>query len=329
MIETITHQLKYSIAFKLGEELISVWSNEPLDALNVISERCICYKFHSYNYKIILYKCCISSDIYIKSLSYRDKTVRNDYFNRGYYVCDHFGKPINIITEGNTMMVFGEDFSRVFWSYIIKYLMQIWALNNDSLFTKCSAFSINNQGTLLIGCGGSGKTMINSHVCSFGAQFITNSNAYIRDNKIMGIGSKMRVRVNKHCASLQGSVSMSSGLEKGEMLVDPLISFSSNIDEWIPIKNVVIVNYDKGTKKLVPINRKIAFSYAQQFFLGINVYRLEEDVLNYYNNNIFLFSEKYASMICLLGDMINECECYFADIDICDKKTLEQFMGLL
>lgn len=133
-----------------------------------------------YDFQIVFYTCSINSDIYKKSLGYRSNTVRNDYFNKGYYVCDHFGRPINVVNEENITIIFGEDFSRIFWSYLVKYLMQIWSINNSALFVKCAAFSTNKKGTILIGCGGSGKTMINTineQISNFAQTYPTNLKA--------------------------------------------------------------------------------------------------------------------------------------------------------
>ena len=213
MLKYINEELKYSRMVKLGASIIFVRGNKPLDALDIMSDKCLIDSADmEYDFQIVFYTCSINSDIYKKSLGYRSNTVRNDYFNKGYYVCDHFGRPINVVNEENITIIFGEDFSRIFWSYLVKYLMQIWSINNSALFVKCAAFSTNKKGTILIGCGGSGKTMINIHVCANGAQFITNSNAYIKNGNVMGIGSKMRVRMNKYYKRLFNMSKMKKGM---------------------------------------------------------------------------------------------------------------------
>lgn len=326
MLGEILGELLYSKSFKLGEEVVNVSGNKPLKALDIFSSECLVSNSVKSDKRIVLYTCSCESDIYIKSLNNRDKTVRNNYLNKGYYVCDHFGKPINIMVENGVVVVLGENFSRFFWSYLIKYLMQIWALENESIFVKCAAFSINENGTILIGYGGSGKTMVNTHVCANGARFITNSNAYIKDGKIMGIASKMRIRRNEYYEKLFNLNNAMVGLSNSDLLIDPLLKFSSITNEWINIKNIVIVNYSSGIKGFISIDKETAFVYAQQFLLGINVYRLEEDILNYYGNNVIMFSEKYNKMINSLKKLIDQCNCYLADINIGNIEKCNEFM---
>ncbi len=330
MLKYINEELKYSRMVKLGASIIFVRGNKPLDALDIMSDKCLIDSADmEYDFQIVFYTCSINSDIYKKSLGYRSNTVRNDYFNKGYYVCDHFGRPINVVNEENITIIFGEDFSRIFWSYLVKYLMQIWSINNSALFVKCAAFSTNKKGTILIGCGGSGKTMINIHVCANGAQFITNSNAYIKNGNVMGIGSKMRVRMNKYYKRLFNMSKMKKGFEEEELLIDPLSVFSADVSSWTPIHNIVIVNYQNGNNKLVPISSELAFAYSQQFLLGINVYRLEEDVLNYFHNDVMKFADNYSYMTFVLKHLVETCQCYLADIDIDNKEVCNQFMEML
>lgn len=330
MLKYIIGDLKYSKLVHIGMSTICFRGNQALDALNIMSDKCLFETTEiNYDFQVVFYTCSSNSDIYKKSLNHRSNTVRNNYLNKGYYVCDHFGCPMNIVNDDDTTIIFGENFSRIFWSYLVKYLMQIWSINNSSLFVKCAAFSINKKGTILIGCGGSGKTMINTHVCSKGAHFITNSNGYIKDGNILGIGSKMRVRMNKYYKCLFDLSEMKKGFENNELLIDPLSVFNSEINSWIPIHNIVIVNYHNGNNKMIPISPKLTFAYAQQFLLGINVYRLEEDILNYYNNDVLLFSERYSYMISTLKQLISACHCYLADVDITNKDVCNQFMEML
>lgn len=330
MLEYIIEDLKYSKAVRLGVSTICFRSNHNLDALEIMSDKCLVESTDiNYDFQIVFYTCETNSDIYKKSLEYRSSTVRNDYLNKGYYVCDHFGRPMNIVVENNTTIIFGEEFSRVYWSYLVKYLMQIWSLNNLALFVKCAAFSIDRKGTILIGCGGSGKTMINTHICANGAQFITNSNGYIKDGKILGIGSKMRVRLNEYYKSLFDLSEMEKGFEHNELLIDPISVFDSDVNSWIPIHNIVIVNYRYGNKKMIPISPELAYAYAQQFLLGINVYRLEEDILNYYHNDVSKFAECYLDMMSMLKQLVNSCNCYLADVDIANKDVCNHFMEML
>lgn len=315
MYKLIKDELKYHKSVILGEQIIQVSGNQTLEATNIMSDTVISEIITAGSREIILFTCDEQSNIYKESLKHRVNIIRNDYFNKGFYVCDHFGTPLNIVVDEKRMMIFGKNFNRIFWSYIIKYLMQIWALKNNTIFTKCSAFEFEKSGNILIGCSGSGKTTFNTHMCNSYAKFITNSNAYIRDGMIMGIASKVRIRINRNTYLWQKHIN-ENGLSEGEFLIDPCKEFDSHCNQWIPIKNVILVNYHDGNNQIERISADIAYYYAQQFMLGLNVYRLEEDVLNYYSNNLQLASMQYKKMLVQLKDTIENCNCYYADVDI-------------
>ena len=330
MIEYIKKELIYEGVVLIGTLSIHISSNIPLDSIRALNKNIFINPTEKgANFYIVLYRCMCDSDIFIHSLKYRDSTVRNDYFNKGYYVCDHFGKPVNVVCEDNCIIVFGDEIERILWSYIVKYIMQIWALENNLVFAKCAAFSYNGRATVLIGRGGSGKTVINSVVCKNFGTFITNSNAFIKDNKIIGFGSNIRIRNSLLYGSLFSGLTIKESLITNEYLVNPFDAFNCDCFSWIPIRNYIIVNYDTGDNHLIRTTNDICSNYAEQFLLGLNVYRLEEDVLDYFSKDCELFSKYYCRMKEHLIKGISESNCFYADVDINNTKILSEFMEML
>lgn len=297
--------------------VVMIESNQPLLEMKMFSEQMILSKVKKIDWKIVLFYCRVDSDLYKKSIQ-KKSSVRNSYFNRGYYVCDHFGKPINMLIQGNQMIIFGESFERILWSYVVKYLMQLWAIENNAIFVKCAAFELNGEATLLMGRGGSGKTVINTCVCKDKGNFITNSNAFIKDRKVLGIGSNIRIRDNDCYKCLLQSNEQKNGLAEGEMLINPYKEFHCCCDKWYSVKNIIMVNYISGNCQLRKVSSNECLSYAEEFMLGINVYRLEEDILDYCESDCLKFIKYYNEMKQELKNCIEKSQCYYADIDILD-----------
>lgn len=330
MIEYIKEKLVYEGAISIGDIYIKISSNIPLSGIKALNNNILINAIGvKANYHIVLYQCKSDSNVFINSLKYRDSTVRNKYLNKGYYVCDHFGTPINIVREGEYIIVFGNEIERILWSYIIKYIMQIWAIENNAIFAKCAAFSLNGQATVLIGRGGSGKTVINSVVCKNAGTFITNSNAIIKDNKIIGFGSNIRIRNDLFYDSIFSGLSIEESLVKNEYMVNPFDIFNCDCSSWFPIKNYIIINYITGSHHIAKITNDVCLNYAEQFLLGINVYRLEEDVLDYFSSNCEQFADQYSQIKMQLMQSISNCNCYYADVDINNKEILSEFLELL
>jgi len=59
------------------------------------------------------------------------------------------------------------------------------------------------------------------------------------------------------------------------------------------------------------------------------VYRLEEDLLDFYKNQIDLFSKSYTKMKKKLKDLIEQCNCYYISSDILNSKYREEIVSLL
>ncbi|MGB9706706.1 MAG: hypothetical protein ACPLXP_01335 [Microgenomates group bacterium] len=269
----------------------------------------------------------LSRDVLINFI---DKTCRGQQFVDGYYVTDHFGEPIYLVSEGAKFFVFGENLEKVVWPYFVKYFLLIHSIKNDSLFLKAAAFSIKSRATLLLGRGSAGKTVFLSNMCLNGAEFISNSHAIIRGERLYGVASSMRIRLAAWCEELFSKDQITPGIKSGEIIIDPYSVFKVNTRKATEVKNICILDF-KGPSihKITKIPHKIAYDYAEQFSLGINVYRLEEDLLDFYKNQINLFSESYSEMKQKLKSLVEHCNCYYISSDVLNPKYREEITLLL
>lgn len=297
------------------------------------------YKYFSmglqkqYKGEIVDYElyCLSSKKIHFKNLAKMiDKNYRGQHFAEGYYVTDHFGKPIYMVTYGKSYYIFGEQLEYVVWPYFTKYFLFLYSLKNKSLFLKTAAFSIGSSTTLIMGRGNAGKTVFLSNMCLNGANYISNSHVLVVGKKTQGILSSLRIRPEPWCKDIFDKENVYPGIIPGEIIVDPISMFKTQEKKRALIKNVCIIDYQgKNHHEVKKISGKVAYDYAEQFALGINVYRLEEDLLDLYKGDVHIFSRHYGKMKKNLMDLISSSNCYYISTNILDKKNRQEMFSLL
>lgn len=278
-------------------------------------------------YCISLKKCGLSKE---KLAGFIDKSCRGDQFAKGYYVTDHFGDPVYLVSRGSSYFVFGEELERVVWPYFVKYFLLLYSIKKELLFLKSSAFSINSQATLLLGRGSSGKTVFLSAMCLNGANFISNSHAIIENQYVYGVASAMRIRPEPWCENLFNKNKVHPGIRLGEIIVDPYNVFRVNTNIKSIVKNICVLNFkEPNFHKIEKISHQEAYNYTEQFSLGINVYRLEEDLLDFHKNNIHLFSKNYNTMKKKLFELVQQSNCYYISSDVLNPRYRDEIFSLL
>jgi hypothetical protein len=259
-----------------------------------------------------------------------DSSYRSNSFAAGYYATDHFGHPVYLITNSSKFFVFGEHLEKVVWCYFVKYFLLLFTINHNSLFLKAAAFNINNKGTLLFGRGNAGKTTFLGTFCQNGASFITNSHAIVKDFNIVGMSTCLRIRPKNIWWKKEINANFKPNLNPGEVIADPNQMFLNHDTKPVKLKNILIIDFLKPkyhyVKKICPQD---AYNYIEQFGLGINVYRLEEDLLDYYKGNYKEFVTKYQNMKYLLKIIIQDSNCYYIRSDILDDYNRNQIFKLL
>ena len=257
-----------------------------------------------------------------------DKTYRGTSFSDGYYATDHFGSPVYMVSSGKTYFVFGDQLECVVWTYFVKYFLILHTIEKNALFLKSAAIAVNGKGTLLLGRGGTGKTSFLSIMCMYGAEFVTNSHSVINQGRITGIASSLRVRPDNWMLELLNPQNVIPALRPGEIIVDPADQFT--LAESLPeLKNICVVDYRKPARHVIKLlSDEEAYNYAEQFALGLNVYRLEEDLLDHFEGDLWQFSAVYERMKAHLGNIISNSDCYYVSSNLMEKKNREEVFGL-
>lgn len=263
-------------------------------------------------------------------LPHVDKTCRGKSFAVGYYVTDHFGPPVYLITRGRHYYLLGEKPERVVWPYFVKYFLMLHTLSAQSLHLKAAACAVDGVGTLLLGRGGAGKTVFLTQLCLHGAQFLSNSHSIVKNGYVSGIASSIRIRPGPWFEDLINSVKTSPALLPGELIIDPYDAFAANTTSTTPLRNVCVLDFKEGGQHIIRMmSKQEAYDYAEQFSLAINVYRLEEDLLDLYNGDYGNFSLAYTRMKEQLGQLIQESNCYYVSSDLLNPMHRDDVLTLL
>lgn len=259
-----------------------------------------------------------------------DHTYRGKSFEDGYYVTDHFGTPIYLVTRGHRYFVFGEQLEHVVWPYFVKYFLMLHTTQKEFLFLKAAACVVGSAGTLLLGRGGAGKTVFLTQLCKNGAGFITNSHSLIKEGKVTGVASSIRIRPGYWFNDLIETVEKKPALKSEEIIIDPYDIFDNYSLNSVDVRNLCIIDFQQpGSHIIKEISEQDAYNYAEQFSLAINVYRLEEDLLDQYKGDYQKFSQTYIKMKTQLKALIQQCRCYYIGSDMLVEKNRDEIFDLL
>jgi hypothetical protein len=240
---------------------------------------------------------------------------RRDCFAIGYYATDHFGAPVVLYRFGNRHYLIGEELERVVWPFFVKYFVFAQSVADETLFLKGAAVAFGERGVLIAGRGGGGKTTFVAQLCGAGARFVTNSHAVIDGLRLTGVASTMRVRPGRGAWPQANP----SGLREGEILVDPYTHYSGATDQPVVVQHLCIVDRrpgrDEGIVRLAPSD---AVGFLQRFALGLDVYRLEEDLMELCDHDVARFSRVAAGLDARLRNLAESVPCLLARTDMLD-----------
>ncbi|MBO3736635.1 hypothetical protein [Actinoplanes flavus] len=258
-----------------------------------------------------------------------DSTARARNFASGYYVTDHFGPPVRMSTIGNRIVLTGDHLEHLVWPYIIKYLLLRHTTTAGGLFLKAAALAVNNAATLIIGRGSAGKTVLLTGLCRAGATFITNSHTLLRSGgTIEGVASTMRIRPGPWLD--QSGLIAAAALDQAERLIDPHDAFTHHAHAPMPLRAIWIADFrtphEHDVQRLSPSE---AFGVVEQFAFGLNVYRLEEDLLDLCGGDYLTFSRTHARMRARLHRMVNDCQTYRVRSDVQSGTHRDRLLHLL
>ncbi|MFJ3946325.1 hypothetical protein [Streptomyces griseoaurantiacus] len=255
-----------------------------------------------------------------------DTTARARNFASGYYVTDHFGPPVRMSSSGTRIVLVGDHLQRLVWPYVVKYLLLRHTAAVGGLFLKAAAVAAGGGATLIVGRGSAGKSVLVSGLCRNGATFITNSHVILADSAVQGVASTMRMRPGPWL----DQVSTTAALDPSERLVDPYDAFPHHASTAVPLRAVWIADFrapgEHDVHRLLPAE---AVSVAEQFALGLNVYRLEEDLLDLCGSDYRAFAAQYGRMRAQLHAAVTSCPTYRVRSDVQLPAHRDQLLHLL
>ncbi|KPI03003.1 hypothetical protein OK074_5153 [Actinobacteria bacterium OK074] len=255
-----------------------------------------------------------------------DTTARARNFASGYYVTDHFGPPVRMSSSGNKIVLVGDHLERLVWPYVVKYLLLRHTATTGGLFLKAAALTVGDRATLIVGRGGAGKSVLVTGLCRNGATFITNSHVVLTNSAVQGIASTLRMRPGPWL----DQAASTAALDPRERLVDPAEAFPHHADAAMPLRAVWIADFrapgEHDVQQLPPDD---AAGIVEQFAFGLNVYRLEEDLLDLCGGDYRAFSTQYARMRAQLHAAVTNCPTYRVRSDVQLAAHRDQLLQLL
>jgi hypothetical protein len=253
-----------------------------------------------------------------------DTTYRGKRFAAGYYLTDHFGSPAYLITRAKQLWIFAPHFGPILWPFVVKFLLTTYAIDQRMLHLKAAAVSLSDIPTLLVGRGGTGKTVLLTQLCQkAGAQFLANTHVLVHDGTALPIASTMRVRNDWLFGPMIAARGLPSAVKAGEYLADPFADLGWKTGTVGPIRNICLVDF-RGSqhRALGTLDRNILFDYMENFSLALNIYGLREDVLDYLDGDASKFSTEWTWMKTRLRALVGQCRCYYISCDVTDPDNL-------
>ena len=253
----------------------------------------------------------------------RDRSYRGGRFAGGYYVTDHFGAPAYLLTRGSHLWIFAQRFEPIVWPYVIKFLLTTYAVDEGLLHLKAAGVALEGAGTLLVGRGGSGKTVLVARLCQSGAAFLTNTHALVRDRTLWGLPTAMRVRNDRLFGAAIATGKLAEGLKPGEYVMDPLVDLKWLHIHSAPIRNICLVDY-RGTERQVvrDIDADTLFNYMEHFSLAVNIYGIREDLFDHLGGDVQKFSDRWRDAKVQLRELISDCRRHYVSCDVMDDDNL-------
>jgi hypothetical protein len=248
------------------------------------------------------------------------RTYRAACFEMGYYATDHFGAPIVLHRFANRHYLIGERLERVVWSYFVKFFIFIKSLEEQQLFLKASSVAFGPHGVLIVGRGSGGKTTFAQALCHNGANFVTNSHAVIDGLVLTGVRTTMRVRPSDKLAA---PAKYTSTIQHGEVLIDPFESYVAPRENTVRLESLCIVDYrpgrDEGVSRIGPDE---ALGFLDQFAWGLNVYRLEEEMLEFFDHDLLQYGRAMQTLRSKLQSLVKVVPSYIVRTDVFDERKL-------
>lgn len=246
-----------------------------------------------------------------------DASYRSIRLQRGYYVTEHFGRPSGMIVRGNCYFFFTDEFDKLVWGYLVKALLTRFAVETERLHLKAAAFVCDGAGTLVIGRGGGGKTVLCGTMCDYGSDWVTNTHALLDGTNCTGVLSRLKVRDRPHAIAGDPPNAVIPAILPGESLVDPA-RLGWSVRPSCALSTLLIVDFASGQRRIAGVSSGFAYAIAEQFGLAINVYGQKEDYWDYIVPGAQAFVERLDTERDMLRRLTETLCCLHVSIDMLD-----------
>lgn len=260
-----------------------------------------------------------------------DRTYRGGRFASGYYLTDHFGLPAHLVTRGRELWIYAQEFKQILWPFVVKYLLTVHSIEVGSLHLKAAAVELNGAATLLVGRGGTGKTVMLTQMCiAGGARFLANTHILVRGTTLTPVLSAMRIRNDRVFGPLIVARGLPPAVKNGDYLADPCTDLGWSVGSARQVQNILLLDYQGPTRRMIKeVQREILYDYMENFSLAVNIYGLREDVLDYLQADVEQFSVEWSLMKSRLRELVDRCRCYHVSCDATDPHNLQSICSLL
>lgn len=243
------------------------------------------------------------------------ETYRESVMLRGSYRGHHFGPPARLqcIDERNIALSH-PDPGMIIWSFVIKYVLTVSALQANVLHLKAAAVAYAGKAFLILGRGGSGKTEVVKALCTRGAGLMANTHVLVDGATACGIRSNMRVREDGRDVYVP---------------IDRQDDLTVHVG-WLPIGGVFWLKYRPDGQTRV---RRMPSSHARanmQFFSeSIRNWELKEDIADLVASDPFEFAEHVIRIDALLDDFCDRHEVCYLNLDIFSSDGMERLLSVM
>lgn len=252
-----------------------------------------------------------------KSVSYNSHTYREIAMSqKGFYIGHHFGDKAYMRIENNEIHLCSNNYNRIIWSYVVKYVLTIKCLEHGWIHLKAAAVDYNNGIYIIFGRGGSGKTELIKKLSGFGGKIVSNTHLIIREKDIIGIESNVRVR-DKNGQDFY--LSPSKCFDNCE--------FGKNIH---PIKALIWCNHRNDKNGMITeIKADYMLSLVRKFGNALDAWELKEDVFDYYSSDPVLISQKLIQNDTLLENFIKNQNNYYFNLNVFEREDSNKILKFL
>lgn len=260
---------------------------------------------------------------------FADQSFRADRFKSGFYLTHHYGERVWKITRGKIHIAIGENISKLFWSFYIKFFLSHYAVQHQSLHLKAAAVADrDNNISLIVGRGSGGKSVLLNKLITGGYRFMSNTHSLITGNKVYGISTAIRFRNDPYFSSYITSGLAKKHIEQGEYIISPNLIYKNFSIEG-NLKNIIIANYGSGNAGIFEVAPSYSLSVLWNFSYPLHTYAMKDDYLEMAGGNLSDFNRIYCEDFRRVSDLANCKNTIYCNFNIDDEKQYNDLLRIM